>query len=155
MKHFYCDFRVQHLCLHTHWHISFLLVAKKWNCVCQCYMLSRFTPSYHVEQHFVSWRPHLYCEVKPVPKAVILTLTFGVTIFSAELTSRWRDRGLRTGQAWNLLSRTCFCLGLRWLTKCSGPSEADRCYDKVFPAFMATRFIVAFTRGRNSCLEQE
>jgi len=28
MKHFYCDFRVQHLNLHKNWHISFLLVAK-------------------------------------------------------------------------------------------------------------------------------
>jgi len=28
MKHFYCNFRVQHLNLHKNWHISFLLVAK-------------------------------------------------------------------------------------------------------------------------------
>jgi hypothetical protein len=28
MKHFYCDFRVQHLNLHKNWHILFLLVAK-------------------------------------------------------------------------------------------------------------------------------
>jgi len=28
MKHFYCDFHIQHLNLHKNWHISFLLVAK-------------------------------------------------------------------------------------------------------------------------------
>ena len=28
MKHFYCDFRVQHLNLHKNWHISFPLVVK-------------------------------------------------------------------------------------------------------------------------------
>jgi len=28
MKHFYCDFRVQHLSLHKNWHISFLLALK-------------------------------------------------------------------------------------------------------------------------------
>jgi len=28
MKHFYCDFRVQHLNLHKNWNISFLVVAK-------------------------------------------------------------------------------------------------------------------------------
>jgi len=81
-----------------------------------------------VEQQFVPCRPHLHCEVKPVPKAVILTLTFVVTVFSAELTSRWRDRGLTAWQTRNSLSPTCFCLGRRWLTKCSGPSEADRCW---------------------------
>jgi len=92
------------------------------------YILSRFTPIYRVEQQFVSWRPHLHCEEKPVPKAVILTLTFGVTIFSAELVTRWRDHVLTACQTRNLLSWTCFCLGRRWLTKCSGPSEADRCW---------------------------
>jgi hypothetical protein len=39
------------------------------------YILSRLTPNYRVEQQFVSWRPHLHCKLKPVPKAVILTLT--------------------------------------------------------------------------------
>jgi len=28
MKHFYCDFRVQHPNLHKNWHISFLLATK-------------------------------------------------------------------------------------------------------------------------------
>jgi len=28
MKHFYCDFRVQHLNLHKNWQISFLQIGK-------------------------------------------------------------------------------------------------------------------------------
>ena len=45
MKHFYCDFRVQHLNLHKNWHISFLLVGKS---EIQCISVILSCPLSHV-----------------------------------------------------------------------------------------------------------
>ena len=76
MKHFYCDFRVQHLNLRKNWHISFLLAAKS-EILYISVIISEGTPIYRNGDAEYCLVPEEWNPVRKNPKQILVFSKFG------------------------------------------------------------------------------